>query len=143
MSSPYATHICSICNQRVGIDHNHRWDKVEARCKHGVYPLTCTTCQEPGDYSRHVGRVWVKPEYITELLGFSDGLLLQHIPINFERDMVGFVIQHPDMPEVTPGSTYLDMKYEYKITSVKRTTFQGIISPIEEVTIIAVRKDFC
>ena len=114
---------------------------MEARCKHGVYPLLCTTCHGiPEAFGKHIGRVWVKPEYITELLGFPDGLLLQHIPLNFERDQVGFVIQHPDMPEVTPGSMFLDMQYDYKIISVKNQHDENYAT--NEVTIIAVRKDF-
>ena len=111
---------------------------MEARCKHGVYPLICSKCDTPETFGKHIGRIWISPEYIPELLGFSGGILLQHIPLNFERDQVGFVIQHPDMPEITPDSMFLDMQYDYKITSVKQTTFQGT----EEVTIIAVRKDF-
>ncbi len=108
---------------------------MEARCQHGVYPLQCSKCQGPDSTeNKHVGRVWIKPEYLPEILGFPGGIILQHIPINFEREMIGFVIQHPDMPDVSSGKMFQDIPIDYQVTSIKQKD--------NEVTIIAVRKDF-
>lgn len=111
MSSLYVTHICSICNQRVGIDHNHKNDKP-----------------------RHIGRVEIPPDFLPELLGFPGGKIL-HITQFYEETMNAiFNIEHPDMPEVYPGSQLMIVPSTYMITSIKRTE--------NEVTIIAVRKNF-